>query len=235
MHPDFSVGQPGFELEMSTNTEDSQKRRATVFVVDSDPAVRTSLRQLVESAELHAECHTSAQEFLDAFGPKRPGCLVSDVRLPGMSGLQLQERLRELGISLPTIFLTGHGDVATAVRAMKAGAVDFFEKPFNSQVLLESIWKAVELAYMQHRRREQELAAASRLSLLSARERQVLDLVVAGQSSKQIAASLALSLKTVENHRASILEKVGATNVVDLVRLVLTLKSNGGRIPDRTG
>lgn len=197
----------------------------TVFVVDDDKAVRESLCWLIESVGMSVEAFSSAQTFLDAFDPERPGCLVVDVRLPGMSGLELQAKLAEDKHTLPVIIITGHGDVPSAVRAMKVGAIDFIEKPFSDQLLLERIRHAVEVDAGNRRSRHEQLDLVERLQRLTPREKQVLDLVVSGQPNKQIAQELGLSPKTVEVHRANVMLKMRAKNVAHLVRMVMSHES----------
>ncbi|MCK4658064.1 MAG: response regulator transcription factor [Phycisphaerae bacterium] len=193
----------------------------TVFVVDDDEAVRRQLQWLLESVGLSAESFGSAQGFQEACDPTRPGCLILDVRMPEMSGLDLQERLVAQGSGLPVIFVTGYGDVRTAVRAMKAGALDFIEKPFNDQELLDRIHQAIEQDARARQRQAQGADIAARLASLTVRECEVLDLVVAGEVNKAIALALGLSHKTVEFHRRKIMDKMQARNVIDLVRMVL--------------
>lgn len=195
----------------------------TVFVVDDNKAVRRLLRELISSVGLRVEVYGSTQEFLDAFEPGRPGCLVLDIRMPGKSGLELQKELAERAIVLPVIVLTGHGDVQVAVHAMKAGAVDFVEKPFNNELLLESVQKAVAKSVRADDIRRQRAEIARRIALLTPRERQVLDRVYAGEISRAIAASLDISDKTVEIHRAKAMKKMQASSVVSLVRMVAML------------
>lgn len=191
----------------------------TVFVVDDDRAVRESLRWLVESVGLAVRTYGSAQDFLDAYDPRHPGCLVLDVRMPGASGIELQEQLRETGFDIPIIVITGHADVATAVRAMKAGAVDFIEKPFSDQLLLDHIHRSIEQDLERRAEREHSLEIVNRRESLTPRQRRVMDLVVNGLSNRMMAQDLGISLKTVEAHRAKVMEKMKAHSVAELVKL----------------
>lgn len=192
-----------------------------VYVVDDDAAVRDGLKWLIESVELQVSSCPSAQAFLEAYDRTRPGCLVLDVRLRGMSGLDLQAELARLEITIPTIVVTGHGDVPMAVRAMKLGAIDFVEKPFNDQELLERIQHAIE-SDQEARRGDRERAEASALlATLSPREREVLELLVLGKANKEVADQLGLSTRTVEGHRARLMEKLACGSLAELVRLSL--------------
>ena len=188
-----------------------------VFIVDDDDAVRRFLSGLIESVELPVEAYASARDFLTAYQPGRPGCLVLDVRMPGMSGLELQRELAERAIDLPVIVLTGHGNVQVAVHAMKAGAVDFVEKPFDNELLLDRIQKAVAESVRADGERVKRNEIANRMRLLSPRERQVLDLVVAGETNKGVARHLDISERTVEIHRANVMRKMRARSLADLV------------------
>lgn len=192
-----------------------------VFVVDDDPAMRDSLRWLIESTGLNVETFGDAQTFLARIRPDLPGCLVLDVRMPGMSGLDLQAELTRRGIGLPTIVVTGHAEVPMAVRAVKAGAIDFIEKPFSDQLLLDRVRQGIEMDRLEREGRARRADVLRRMSLLTQREREVLDLVVAGRANKEIAATLRLSPKTVEVHRAHVMEKMQASSVAELVRLAL--------------
>ncbi len=192
----------------------------TVFVIDDDPAVLKSLRWLVESAGLAVETYASAQTFLKAFDRNRPGCVVADVRMPSMSGLELQRKLRTRRATIPIIVITGHADVPTAVQAMKAGAFDFIEKPLSGERVLDRIQQAVAQDVRSYRPSKQRAETRLRLAQLTARERQVLDLVVAGKTTNAIAAELGLKSRTVQVYRARLNEKMGARNVADLVRIV---------------
>ncbi len=191
----------------------------TVFIVDDDDAVRRFLSGLIESVELRVEAFATARDFLEAYEPGRPGCLVLDVRMPGMSGLELQRELAEQAIDLPVIILTGHGNVQLAVYAMQAGAIDFVEKPFDNELLLDRIQKAVAENVRAGSERIKRIEIASRIQLLTPREREVLELVVAGQTNKGVARHLYISEKTVEIHRANVMRKMRAKTLVDLVKM----------------
>lgn len=191
----------------------------TVFVVDDDAAVRQSFEWLVGSVGLHTETYASAQDFLDAYDPARPGCLVLDVRMPGMSGLELQERLAGEGVSLPVIVVSGYGDVPTAVRVMKQGAVDFIEKPFSDQAMLDRIQASIERDLEARQAEAERASARTNRDRLTRRESEVMELVIVGKSNKEIARDLAISPKTVEVHRANVMKKMQADSLADLVRL----------------
>jgi two-component system, LuxR family, response regulator FixJ len=193
----------------------------TVFIVDDDPAIRKSLTWLVESIDLKAEAYESAAAFLENFNDDRAGCLVCDIRMPGMSGLELQERLRAIGSKIPVIIVTGYGDVTTAVRAMKAGAADFLEKPVGDQVLVEQIQRAIARDVALRAGRGEQEQLGQRLSRLTRREQEVMTLVIEGHSSRQIAAQLGVSFKTVEAHRAKVMRKMQAKSVPHLIRMSL--------------
>jgi two-component system, LuxR family, response regulator FixJ len=194
-----------------------------VYVVDDDQAMVESLSWVIESVGLKAKTYTRAQDFLDQYDPLQPGCLLLDVRMPGMSGPELQTKLNDLGSpSLPIVFISGHGDVPLAVRVMKAGAIDFLTKPFNDQVLLESINKALRIDKANREKQEESAQAEAKFALLSHREVQVLQGIVAGKQNKVVSAELNISLKTVEAHRASVMKKMGVKSVPELVKLVLT-------------
>lgn len=195
--------------------------KQTVFIVDDDKLIRDGIANLVKTMlSLEARTFATAEEFLKTYDHTHAGCLVLDVCLPGMSGLELQARLKEQDANLPIVIISGHGDVPMAVQAVKAGAVDFIEKPFREHVLWENIKKALAID-AQNRSDQAELAdIQERISLLSGRERGVMDLVLAGKTSKEIADKLGLSHKTVETHRTHIMEKLGVRSAVQLTRLV---------------
>jgi two-component system, LuxR family, response regulator FixJ len=197
---------------------------ATVFVVDDDPAVCKSLETLIRSVGLPAQTFRSAQEFLNGYDPSRRGCLVLDIRMPGMSGLELQRTLRERQMEIPIIIITGHGDVPVAVRALKDGAAEFMEKPFSKQLLLENIREALRKDAERRDHAGKHREVTSKLALLTERERQVMDLVVAGKVSKEIAAQLGLSKKTVDVHRAHVMEKLQVETLAELVERVVTAR-----------
>ena len=197
----------------------------TVFVVDDDEAVRNSLQWLIQSVSINVQTFADAREFLERYNRDDPGCLVLDVRMPGMSGLELQEVLEQRGIHLPVIIITGHANVPMAVRAMKAGAAEFIEKPFRDQELLDQIQLAIERDSKNRARREAVRHIHNRLARLTPRENEVMELVVAGHSSKQIAALLEINQKTIEAHRAHVMKKMGAASVADLVREVLSARA----------
>ncbi len=198
-----------------------KEKPATVFVVDDDDAVRTSLRLLLKSVGLPVETFASAQEFLDAFDAERAGCLVLDIRMPGMSGLELQQRLNEIHAIVPIVFITGHGDVPMAVEAMQHGAVDFIQKPFRDQDLIDRINQALEKDRDNRAGLRERDAIRRRMQQLTPREREVLDLVTQGKANKVIAGDLNVSQRTVEIHRARVMEKMGASSLAHLVRMVI--------------
>lgn len=194
-----------------------------VYIIDDDQAMVESSLWIIESIGLEVQTFTRAQDFLDQYDPQQHGCLLLDVRMPGISGPELQLKLNEQGTpTLPIIFISGHGDVPLAVRVMKAGAIDFLTKPFNDQVLLESINKALRLDKANREKRQESAQAKAKFALLSPREIQVLQGIVAGKPNKVVSAELRISLKTVEAHRASVMKKMGARSVPELVKLVLT-------------
>lgn len=194
-----------------------------VHVVDDDEAMRDSMTWLLEGEGYQVRCYDSAAAFLAAWHPGLCGCLVLDVRMPEMSGLELHEKLDDLGSTLPIIFVTGHGDVPMAVGALQRGACDFIEKPFHDADLLARIRRALELDQQLSERRLRDSAISHRLQLLTQREREVMDLVVAGKLNKQIADELDISMKTVEAHRARVMEKMGVRTLAELVKAVMSV------------
>ena len=196
-------------------------QRPTIFVVDDDSAVRDALKLLLRSVGQSVETYGAGSEFLEAYSEDRPGCLVLDIRMPGMSGLELQQKLNEKHSILPIIFITGHGDVPMAVEAMQAGAVDFIQKPFPEQDLIDRINQALEKDTSNRAALGERNDIRRRLETLTRREREVLDLVVHGKANKVIPGDLKLSQRTVEIHRARVMEKMQASSLAHLVRMVL--------------
>ncbi len=192
---------------------------ATVFVVDDDGSVRQGLMRLLRSAGWNVETFSSAREFLERAPFSETGCVVLDVRMPEMTGPELHDRMRDRGLSLPIIFLTGHGDVPTSVQAMKRGAVDFLLKPVDEEVLFQTIARAVERHSTEQARDSERQSIVARLARLSSREREVLERVIRGHLNKQIASALGISEKTVKVHRGRVMEKMEAGSVAELVRL----------------
>ena len=205
---------------------DSTFAKATVFVVDDDQAMRNSLKWLIESVGVAVESFASADEFLAQHQSGRTGCLVLDVRMPGMSGLELLEHLAQRNMHIPAVVITGHGDVPMAVRAMKSGAIDFIEKPFNDEALLDAIRRAIAYEEQQRNSLSEHLQVQERMSHLTPREYEVMTMVTDGRSNKEIANSLGVSAKTIEAHRARVMEKMQAGSLAELVRMVLSVQSN---------
>ncbi|MDC0935486.1 response regulator [Pirellulales bacterium] len=198
---------------------------ATVFIVDDDPDVRRSIGLLARSVNLDVLSFGNAQDFLDSYTVDQPGCLVLDVRMPGLSGLQLQRKLKELSWRIPVIIVTAHAEVSMATRVMRDGAVDFIQKPYSPQLLLERIHEAIELD-VNIRQKQRKLAKIQNLlATLTPREQEVTRFLATGRSTKQIANSLDISIKTVDNHRASILEKMRVDNTTQLASLLGQLES----------
>lgn len=214
-------------IEAPVMPKPATEQSATVFIVDDDLSVRKSLRWLIESVGLQAQTFESPAAFLQSFDPQRPGCLVLDLRMPGMSGLDLQERLLERGSLLPVIIVTAHADVPSAVRGMKHGAVNLFEKPVSEQMLLDQIQQCLREDRERREAAKFRTAITARYESLTAREAEVLDLVAGGLSSREIGVELGVSYKTVEAHRAKIMKKMEADSVPELIRHFLTL----GRTP----
>jgi two-component system, LuxR family, response regulator FixJ len=196
----------------------------TVFVVDDDEAVRNSLRFLLKSVGLPTQALASATEFLQSYQPSQPGCLVLDVRMPAMSGLELQQQLNLRGATIPVIFITGHGDIPMAVEAMQQGAFDFLQKPFRDQDLIDRIQKALAKDAKTRAALKQHERIRRRLDSLTPREREVLALMTKGMPNKVMAAELGVSQRTVEIHRARVMEKSGASSLAQLVRMVMDVE-----------
>ena len=199
--------------------------KPTVFVVDDDQEVRESIRWLIESVDLAVETFGSGQEFLDAYDPDKPGCVVLDVRMPQTSGLELQKKLLACGLEIPVIIVSAYGSVPVAVEAMKAGAVDFIEKPFSDQALLDRIHQAVAKDRDVRRRKAKRAEVAARVEELTSREREVMDMVVVGKATKRIAIDLGISPKTVEAHRAHIMQKMAADSLAELVQMAVAVRN----------
>jgi FixJ family two-component response regulator len=196
-------------------------KKGTIYIVDDDEAVRDSLQWLLEGQDYRVRCFESAEAFLGRYDPREVACLIADVRMDGMSGLALQERLIERQSPLPIIFITGHGDVPMAVDAMKKGALDFIQKPFKEEELLGLVERMLDTAVESFEASNQAATREALLSKLTSRESQVLDRIVAGRLNKQIADDLNISIKTVEAHRANIMEKLGVSTVADLLKIAL--------------
>jgi len=192
---------------------------STVFVVDDDIAMRDALAQLLEAAGLRVETHACGPDFLAAYGENRPGCVLLDMAMPGMTGLEVQEALKSRGVAIPILFLTGHGDIPMAVRAVQAGAVDFLEKPIPGAVLLERVKRALKLDGEWRQLRGHTEAIQQRCARLSTREREVMALAVSGLTSKEIARQLGISPRTVEVHRTHVMHKMDAANLAELVTM----------------
>lgn len=203
-----------------------REEEPTVFVVDDESSVRSSLQWLLESIRLKVETFESAEAFLVKVQADRPGCIVLDVRMPGMSGPELMDRLKELRVAMPIIFLSGHGDVPLAVRTMKGGALDFLQKPYNNQQFLERVRQALELDSKSRTDRRQRGDTGTRIDGLSGREREILDLVIEGQSNKVIGRALGISYKTVEAHRARLMRKMGVASFAELMQVVLAFRGH---------
>jgi len=196
-------------------------KKGTVYVVDDDEAVRDSLQWLLEGKDYRVRCFDSAESFLSRYDPREVACLLCDIRMDGMTGLELQNRLLESHSPLPIVFITGHGDVPMAVDTMKKGAMDFIQKPFKEEQLLELVERMLERARETFSVQQQAASREALLAKLTTRESQVLERIVAGRLNKQIADDLGISIKTVEAHRANIMEKLNANTVADLLKIAL--------------
>ncbi len=198
----------------------------TIFIVDDDPAMRDSLSWLIETIGYPVELFSSAQDFLDSYRDDAPGCLILDVRLPGMSGLQLQQKMNKENIILPIIIISGHGDVPMAVKAMQQGAQVFLEKPFRDQELLDNIQEALEVDTKNRIKAAVSKEVLDCIGVLTQRENEVMELMVKGNSSKEIAKECGISVKTIEIHRARVMEKMQADSLPELVHMILNLQKD---------
>jgi two-component system response regulator FixJ len=196
-----------------------------VMVVDDDSGVRNAMRTLLKSVGLNSQVFASAQEFLTGYNPSQAGCVLLDIRMPGMSGLELQQELNLRGATIPVIFMTGHGDIPMAVEAMQHGAFDFLQKPFRDQDLLDRIQKAIVRDTKLRKALGEHSRIRAHLETLTEREREVLDLLILGKQNKQIAQDLGVSPRTVEIHRARVMEKMDAQSVAELVRMMMDTRS----------
>jgi FixJ family two-component response regulator len=201
---------------------------STVFVIDDDEAVRNSLRLLLKSIGLPVRACTSAQDFLPTYDAHQPGCLVLDIRMPGMSGLELQQQLNLRGATIPVVFISGHGDIPMAVEAMQHGAFDFLQKPFRDQDLIDRVQRALERDASIRAQLKATDQIREHLTSLTPREREVLDLVTAGKPNKVMAGDLGVSQRTIEIHRARVMEKMQARSLAQLVRMLIDVERSAG-------
>ncbi|MGN1057603.1 MAG: response regulator transcription factor [Comamonas sp.] len=206
-------------------------KKGTVYVVDDDEAVRDSLQWLLEGKDYRVRCFDSAESFLARYDPREVACLIADIRMGGMTGLELQDKLLERKSPLPIVFITGHGDVPMAVDTMKKGALDFIQKPFNEDALLSVVERMLDHAREAFAGHQQAASREALLAKLTGRESQVLERIVAGRLNKQIADDLGISIKTVEAHRANIMEKLGANTVADLLKIALGSNAASSKVP----
>ena len=208
-------------------------KKGTVYVVDDDEAVRDSLQWLLEGKDYRVRCFDSAESFLARFDPREVACLIADIRMDGMSGLELQDKLLERKSPLPIVFITGHGDVPMAVNTMKKGAMDFIEKPFKEDALVALVERMLDEARTALSQSQEAASREALLSRLTTREAQVLERIVAGRLNKQIADDLGISIKTVEAHRANVMEKLNANTVADLLKIALGANAPAGGAPTK--
>jgi len=201
-----------------------QHNKQTVFIIDDDEAMRDSLGLLMKSVGFEYKTYRSGLDFLDNYDVESSGCLLLDIRMPGISGLELQTKMKEISLDLPIIFITGHGDVTMAVEAMKKGAIDFFQKPFRDQELLDRIGQVFEQAQFNQQEQAKHQQALSRLETLTTREHEVMYLVIEGAGNKTIAADLGISQRTVELHRAHVMQKMHASSLAQLVKMGFLLQ-----------
>ncbi|SEC28776.1 two component transcriptional regulator, LuxR family [Burkholderia sp. WP9] len=222
MNPLLRVESPPY-VHMSQPPQSATSPAPIVYIVDDDSGMRTSLAWLLESVGVKSMGFASAGEFLGAFDPAVPACLVLDVRMPEHSGFDVPAELNRRGATLPTIFVSGHGDIPMSVRALQNGAIDFVEKPYNSQQMLDRVQRALKLAAQRHFAGQKQRELRKRIDSLTAREKEVLRGVIDGKGSKRIAGDLSISVKTVDVHRASIKDKLGAASIAMLVREVMAV------------
>jgi RNA polymerase sigma factor (sigma-70 family) len=201
------------------------EKSTTIFVVDDDEAIRDSLAVLLKTVDLNATTFSSGDEFIEAYDPGWEGCILLDIRMPGTSGMEVQKRLAESGCSIPIIFITGHGDIPMAVEAMHGGAFDFIQKPFRDQDLLDRIDQALTTSNEQEQQAARKKTVQNQLQTLTPREQEVMQLVVHGSANKVIAMDLGVSQRTVEIHRARVMEKMQARSLAELVRMALLIES----------
>ena len=214
--------------------QESRQSNATIAIVDDDPSVRKGLSSLIRSVGLQVETFASAQEFLARPGAEAPSCLVLDLQLPGLSGLDLQKRMAEVGLEIPIVFLTGHGNIPASVQAMKAGAVEFLTKPFDEQDLLQAIQEAIERDRRTRQQHAEMRELQNRYQSLTAREQEVMQQVVSGLLNKQVAAELNITEYTVKIHRGRVMRKMHAESLADLVRMAESLGIHPPKRSDRT-
>jgi len=213
---------------------EEQAMDALVHIIDDDESVRNALDTLFRSVDMKTSLHASAQDFMDAQKPDLPSCLVLDVRLPGISGLDFQQRLAQMNVRIPVVLITGHGDIPMSVRAMKAGAIDFLTKPFRDQEMLDAVGQAIEKDRARRAEDREVNEIRKRFATLSARERQVMALVTAGKMNKQVAGALGLSEITVKVHRGRAMQKMAARTLADLVRMASSLQLSAEGASDNT-